>query len=75
VDRVVRDRTGLRGQYQVHLTWVPLGMAAAPDATVLLPDGPSIFAAVEEQLGLRLESTTGPVEVLVIDRVEPPTPN
>jgi uncharacterized protein (TIGR03435 family) len=63
-DRVVIDRTGLTGVWDFELKWSPPN-APSPDA-----DRPSIFTALEEQLGLRLEPTTGPVEVLVIDRVE-----
>ena len=63
-DRVVIDRTGLTGVWDFELKWSPPN-APSPD-----PDHPSIFTALEEQLGLRLEPTTGPVEVLVIDRVE-----
>jgi uncharacterized protein (TIGR03435 family) len=69
VDRVVIDRTGLTGEWDFQLKWSPPN-APSPD-----PDRPSIFTALEEQLGLRLEPTTGPVEVMVIDSVEPPTPN
>jgi uncharacterized protein (TIGR03435 family) len=64
VSRVVVDRTGLTGVWDFDLQWSP------PDAAHPDPDRPSIFTALQEQLGLRLEATTGPVEVLVIDRVE-----
>jgi uncharacterized protein (TIGR03435 family) len=74
--RVV-DRTGLTGLFNAHLTWTPDRMPQQPDPDrpAIDPNGPSIFTAVQEQLGLKLESTTGPVEVLVIDRVERPTPD
>lgn len=61
--RVGLDRTGLRGSFDLELEW------AAND------EAPSMFTALQEQLGLKLEATTGPVEVLVIDRVERPTEN
>lgn len=69
VARIVIDRTGLTGEWDFELKWSPPN-AQSPD-----PDRPSIFTALEEQLGLRLEPMTGPVEVMVIDRVELPTPN
>jgi uncharacterized protein (TIGR03435 family) len=62
-DRVVVDRTGLEGPFTVDLEWSPDQSAS---------DKPSIFTAVQEQLGLKLESTRGPVDVLVIDAVERP---
>ncbi|MGH9239545.1 MAG: TIGR03435 family protein [Vicinamibacterales bacterium] len=62
--RIVVDRTGLTGGWDFELKWSPPN-SPSPD-----PDRPSIFTALEEQLGLRLEPTTGPVEVLAIDRVE-----
>ena len=72
VRRTVVDRTGLSGTYDIDLHWaidVPLrGDTPPPPA-----DGPSIFTAVQEQLGLKLESTRGPVDVLVIDHIERPT--
>lgn len=67
VDRIVVDRTGLNGLFDVDLKWSAL--------TTTSDDGPSIFTAVQEQLGLRLERGRGPVEVLVIDHVERPIPN
>jgi uncharacterized protein (TIGR03435 family) len=67
--RPVIDKTGLDGKYSYTLTYTP-DNAAPADAT-----GPSIFSALQEQLGLKLESTKGSVEVLVIDHVEKPSAN
>lgn len=80
VGRTVIDRTGLTGDYLVELQWTPDQMPAGrgdlPPGVQLPPidpNGPSIFTAVQEQLGLKLESTRAPIDVLVIDHVEPPT--
>jgi uncharacterized protein (TIGR03435 family) len=72
--RPILDRTGLAGAYDFELTWTP---DEPPPAGVALPswydaNGPSLQAAVQEQLGLKLEATTGPVDVLVIDSAERP---
>jgi len=76
--RNVIDATGLAGTFDIHLTWTidPLTAPAGPD-TAPLPDltGPSILTALQEQLGLKLESAKGPVEVLVIDHIEKPSAN
>jgi uncharacterized protein (TIGR03435 family) len=80
LDRPVVDRTGLSGRYDFLLQWTPevgetkLDPGGNP-LPVGDPTGPSIFSAIQEQLGLRLESTKGPVEVLVIDSVEMPDQN
>jgi uncharacterized protein (TIGR03435 family) len=66
--RPVVDKTKLSGVFNLLLQWTP--DAPPEDAT-----GPSIFTAMQEQLGLRLESAKGPVEVLVIDGVERPSEN
>jgi len=62
----VLDRTGLHGFYQFDLKYAN-ETSKTPDEN---PEGPSIFTAVQEQLGLKLESKKGPVEVLVVDRAE-----
>jgi uncharacterized protein (TIGR03435 family) len=62
----VLDRTGLTGVYDFQLQWLPESSVGA---------GPSIFTAVQEQLGLELKGTKGPVEMLVIDHVERPDEN
>ena len=63
--RPVTDRTGLSGLFDWELKW-----ADAPEV-----DGPSLMTAFEEQLGLKLQSARGPIEVLIVESAEPPTPN
>jgi uncharacterized protein (TIGR03435 family) len=80
VGRPVLDRTGLDSAYDLELEWSSdLGLRQAPagsaGAAELTPDGLSLFTAMQEQLGLRLQPTRGPVDVIVIDRAEPPTPD
>lgn len=80
--RAVVDETGLTGNYDFTLRWTP-DDGQAPTGAVLgdagatLPDssGPSIFSAIQAQLGLKLESKKGPVPVLVVDHVERPSEN
>jgi uncharacterized protein (TIGR03435 family) len=71
--RVVLDNTDLTGRYDFKLTWASDSVAADPNSTD--PSGPSIFSAVSEQLGLKLEPQKGPVPVLVIDHIEQPSLN
>src|SRR5262245_40139561 len=76
LQRVVLDRTGLVGRFDVDLVLNPDQMrrpdAPGRDASL---DGPSIFTTLQEQLGLKVESTRGPVEVAVIDAAEHPIDN
>jgi uncharacterized protein (TIGR03435 family) len=77
--RKVVDRTNLEGLYDFELTWTPDQIPAnlPPDMPFPRPDpnGPSIFTALQEQLGLKLESATGPLESIVIEKVQKPTEN
>jgi bla regulator protein blaR1 len=84
--RPVVDKTNLSGEFDFALEWTPEpGEDGGPTGSGLPPgtpeqpassrDGASIFTAIPEQLGLRLKSARGPVEVIVIDRVEMPTVN
>ncbi len=74
--RVVLNRTGLNGRYDLTLRWTPDDAASPPsNGTVDSNALPDIFTAIQEQLGLKLESTKGPVPVLVIDHIEHPTKN
>ena len=76
LDRIVVDRTGLTGTFDIDLQWTPdiplPGGSGVPGAG---STAPSLFTALEEQLGLKIESARGPVEVLVIDSVERPAPD
>jgi uncharacterized protein (TIGR03435 family) len=68
----VADATGLDGVFDFTLEWSPsadLKLASPDGAASADTQGPSIFTALQEQLGLRLESGKGPVEVLAVDRI------
>jgi uncharacterized protein (TIGR03435 family) len=85
VRRSVVDRTGLKGAFDFDLRWTPDTLPVRPgmqtdqpfrfNGVEIDPNGPSIFTALQEQLGLKLEATRGPVDVLVVDGVERPTPD
>lgn len=70
VGRIVVDKTGLTGYYDIDLKWTP---DESPTSDPNAP--PDLFTALEEQLGLKLVSTKAPVDVLVIDHVERPSEN
>ncbi len=72
LDRTVIDKTGLTGAFDFHLEWAPQRTSDAPSDDL---GAPSIFTAVQEQLGLRLQAGKGPVEFLVIDHAEKPSGN
>jgi bla regulator protein blaR1 len=82
--RMVIDKTDLKGEYDYALEWTPDPGEGGPESIGLPPEpptvhaetnGPSIFTALQEQLGLRLVSQRGPVEVIVIDSVDKPSAN
>ena len=80
--RIVIDRTGLEGSFDIDLTFTLDGVPNAPPPPPGGPpppsadsNSPSLFTALQEQLGLKLESDRAPIEVLVIDHVERPTPD
>lgn len=84
LSRTVVDKTGITGEFRIQLTYTPdTPTVPSPDATGPRPAdgaaaadlGPDFFTAMQEQLGLKLESTKGPVEFLVIDHVEKPDAN
>lgn len=85
VQRSVIDSTGLTGNFDLELGWTPDQLPSRPgmpadqpfrmNGVEIDPNGPSIFTAIQEQLGLKLDATRGPVEVLVIDHIERPTPD
>lgn len=69
LDCEVVDKTGLTGKYNIDLKWTPDDQQGTPDA------GPTVFTALEEQLGLKLAASKSPVDTIVIDHVEKPTEN
>jgi len=79
--RTVVDKTELTGKFDITMEWTPdefQSMQLPPDLPKppsADPAGPSIFSALQEQLGLRLESQKGPVEIFVIDHAEKPSDN
>ena len=72
VRRMAVDRTGLEGAFDFDLTYAPSERGGGPATS---DERPSIFTAVQEQLGLKLESATAPVDMLVVDSVSMPTEN
>lgn len=71
--RLVIDKTGLTGKYDWYLEWTPAGLGANSgdsDATA-----PGLVTALQEQMGLKVEAQKAPVQIVVIDRLEPPSPN
>ena len=83
VHRPVLDRTGLKGFYNFTLEWSPMDLTAPLDVAEEAPasghpagdTNPSIFRAVQEQLGLKLRAATVPVPTVVVDRAEKPSEN
>jgi uncharacterized protein (TIGR03435 family) len=83
--RQVVDQTGLTGGYDIALTYTPEALSAAAlaqrqggapaMAAQVDPNGPNLFQALQDQLGLKLESRKIPLDIMVIDRIEPPTPD
>jgi Protein of unknown function (DUF3738). len=69
VSNKVVDRTGLTDRYDFSVKWTS-SQTIDPNAT-----GPSLYTALEEQLGLKLKTERGPVEMYVVDHIEPPSPN
>jgi uncharacterized protein (TIGR03435 family) len=77
-DRAVINRTELAGRFNVELQWTSdaLGPAPSPPAGAATTDTPpALVTALQEQLGLKLDAVTAPIEVLVIDSADRPTPN
>ena len=86
VGRTVVDKTGLTGNYDFSLKWTPdensipsagpAGGGPPPQGDAPVdPNGPTLFTALEEQLGLKLQSEKGKVDVIVIDHIDLPTEN
>ncbi len=70
--RPIVDRTGLKGRYDIKLNWTPETPPGSPPPETT---GPWLLTAVQEQLGLQLKATVGPLDTIVIDHVEMPSEN
>ena len=68
----VENQTGLEGNYDIQFSW-PIGIGANPGSEGVPPDPTFIFAALQNELGLKLEQVKGPVPVFVVQRAEMPT--
>jgi uncharacterized protein (TIGR03435 family) len=75
LQRPVIDRTGLSEPFDFELEWKPVDSAVDPAATPAAEFAPSLLAALDEQLGLKLESQRAPIEYVVINSAELPTDN
>lgn len=78
LDRPVVDMTGIQGSYEVDLTWAPEETAAPPDSKTgdSKADAPTIFTALQEKMGLKLEARKAPMDIIVVDHAEKiPTDN
>ena len=77
VGRPVVDQTGLKGNFDYMIEWVPQAIGAEPSISDVQtdPTGPTFLEALKDQLGLKLESRIGPIDVLVIDHIEDLSPN
>jgi uncharacterized protein (TIGR03435 family) len=83
LDRNVIDRTAVAGSFLIHLEYAPdentpcmrPSELCTVDPNSDIPPGPTIFAAIEQQLGLKLEPIKGPREHIVIDHADPPSEN
>lgn len=73
MDRPLVNKADLAGLYDINLKWEPDSLQATPGGAT--PEGPSLTTALQEQLGLRVESTKGPVDVIIIDSVQRPSEN
>jgi uncharacterized protein (TIGR03435 family) len=74
-DRPVLDETGLTGSYNLNLKWTPDLKPGTTTSAPTDPAGPSLFTALEEQLGLKLQAARRPIEVLIIDHIDRPSEN
>jgi len=80
--RIVLDKTGLIGNYDFEITYTPDQMpnfngqpGTPPGLPAIDPNGPPLATAIQEQLGLKLDSQRGPVTMFIIDKVSQPTPD